>query len=180
MNIKTLSTKEKGLILLLILACFFNTTQAEEDKPFAIYLVRHAEKQSLQPADLTTCGKQRAEDLVKILRSIDIDAVYSSDVLRSISTARPIAAQRHLTTELYDRSKLEAFSKQLLQQQRDAVVIGHLNTTPMLASLLSGGSYDIIKGPDYSRIYQIVVVAGKPYVSLLHQSFNCIEPEADR
>lgn len=180
MNSKTLPPKKKLPIILLALSCLFSTVQAEEDPSFEIYLVRHAEKKSQQPADLTACGKRRAEDLVRILRGIDIDAVYSSDVLRSISTARPLATQRHLETKLYDRSKLEAFSRRLLQQQKNAVVVGHLNTTPMLTGFLSGNSYDMIKGTDYSRIYQVVVVAGKPHVSILHQTFECIESEASQ
>jgi len=178
MNSRILSTLRKKLTLLLVLSYFFSTAHAEEDQSFAIYLVRHAEKQSQKPADLTTCGKQRAEDLIKILRSVDIDAVYSSDYLRSISTARPIATQRHLTIEFYEVDKLESFSRKLLQQQKNAVVVGHLNTTPMLTGFLSGNSYDMIKGADYSRIYQVAVIAGKTHVSILHQSLECTESEA--
>jgi len=178
MKNRTLLPKRKTLTLLLALSCLFTTAHAEEDKPFAIYLVRHAEKQSNKLADLTNCGKQRAENLIKILRSVDIDAVYSTDVLRSISTARPIATQRSLEIEFYQRPKLEGFSKQLLQQQKNAVVVGHLNTTPMLTGFLSGNSYDMIKGADYSRIYQVVVIAGKTHVSILHQSLECTESEA--
>ena len=51
-------------MLLLVEACFFSYASAEEEKSFSVYLVRHAEKQSGQPGDLTTCGKQRAEDLI--------------------------------------------------------------------------------------------------------------------
>ena len=112
------------------------------------------------------------------MRSVEIEKVYSSDVLRSISTAKPIAAQRNLKIEMYDRSKLDEFSSQLLQQQKNAIVVGHLNTTPMLAGFMSGNKYEMIKGDDYSRIYQVVVVAGQTQASILHQSFECTESES--
>jgi phosphohistidine phosphatase SixA len=180
MNIQTSFGTRVWLLfmLLLIEACFFSFASAEGEKSFSVYLVRHAEKQSGKPGDLTHCGKQRAEDLIEVLRSVDLEKVYSSDVLRSISTAKPIAAQRNLKIEMYDRSKLAEFSSQLLQQQKNAIVVGHLNTTPMLAGFMSGNKYDMIKGGDYSRIYQVVVVAGQTHVSILHQSFECDESEA--
>jgi broad specificity phosphatase PhoE len=177
MNSKIFPRKRNILLLFLAWSFLFNNAQAEEEKSFSIYLVRHAEKQSGQPGDLTTCGKQRADDLIEVLRSVDIETIYSSDVLRSTSTARPIAKQRQLEIEIYDRSKLEDFSRQLLRQQKNAVVVGHLNTTPMLTGFLSGNHYEMIKGNDYSRIYQVVVVAGKTHVSILHQSFKCIESQ---
>lgn len=178
MNSKIFSIKMLVLFLQLILYLFISTAQASQDDSFAIYLVRHAEKNTQPPADLTVCGKQRAEDLIKVFRSIDLDMVYSTDVLRSISTAQPIAEQRNLNIELYERPKLTDFAKKLLLEKKNALVVGHLNTTPMLTGFLSDKSYEMIKGPDYSRIYQVVVVAGKTHVSILHQSFECDESEA--
>jgi phosphohistidine phosphatase SixA len=174
---KFLGKRNIHLFLYILLAWGFllNNVQAAEDKSFSIYLVRHAEKNSGQPGDITACGKQRAEDLIEVLRSVDIDAIYSTDVLRSTSTAKPIASQRQLKVEIYDRSKLEEFSRQLLQQQKNAVVVGHLNTTPMLTGFMSGNNYKMIKGDDYSRIYQVVVIGGQTHVSILHQSFECNE-----
>jgi len=179
MNNKTFSVKTP-LFLLLTIFFFSNISQATPDNSFTVYLVRHAEKNTMSPPDLTACGARRAEDLIKVLRSIDIHEIYSTDVLRSISTAQPIAKQRNLNVELYDRIKLADFAKKLLQEKKNALVVGHLNTTPMLAGFLSGNSYDMIKGTDYSRIYQVVVVAGKTHVSILHQSFKCTETEASQ
>ncbi|WP_339719024.1 phosphoglycerate mutase family protein [uncultured Paraglaciecola sp.] len=178
MNSKISSMKTPILFLLLTIYLFISTSQAAQDDSFAIYLIRHAEKNTLPPADLTSCGLQRSKDLIKVFQNIDFDVIYSTDVLRSISTAQPIAEQRNLPIELYDRPKLTDFAKKLLQQKKNALVVGHLNTTPMLAGFLSDNSYDMIKGPDYSRIYQVVVIAGQPHVSILHQSFKCSETEA--
>lgn len=176
MNSKISIIKMPVLFLQLILYFFISTAQAAQDDSFAVYLVRHAEKNSAPPADLTPCGKQRAEDLIKVFRSIDLDVIYSTDVLRSVSTALPIAEQRNLSVELYDRPKLTDFAKKLLLEKKNALVVGHLNTTPMLTGFMSGNSYEMINGADYSRIYQVVVMAGKTHVSILHQSFECIEP----
>ena len=177
MNHNIFPVKRKIQLLSLVWIFLFTNAKAEE-KSFSIYLVRHAEKQSGQPGDLTNCGRQRAESLIEILRSVNIEKIYSTDVLRSTSTAHPIANQRKLEIEIYDRSKLEEFSKQLLQQQQNAVVVGHLNTTPLLAGFISGNEYEMIKGNDYTRIYQVVTLAEQTHVSVLHQSFKCNESEA--
>ena len=117
MNSKRSLGKRKILLFLLAWIFVFSYAQAEEEKSFSIYLVRHAEKQSGKPGDLTVCGKQRAEDLIEVLRSVDIEGIYSTDVLRSTNTAQPIATQRQLKIDIYDRSKLEDFSRQLLRLQ---------------------------------------------------------------
>jgi phosphohistidine phosphatase SixA len=177
MNSKIFSMKMLVLFLQLTLYWFIGSAQAVQDDSFAIYLVRHAEKHTLPPSDLTACGKQRAEDLIKVFRSVDFDVIYSTDVLRSTNTAQPIAAQRNLNIELYYQSKLTDFAQKLLTEKKNALVVGHLNTTPMLTGFMSGNNYEMIKGDDYSRIYQVVVIGGQTHVSILHQSFECIESE---
>lgn len=175
MSRKVSPVKISRLILLIFYFLFVGSVQANQDETFAIYLVRHAEKNTQPPADLTACGKQRVEDLIKVFRSVEFDVIYSTDVLRSISTAKPIAEQRNLPLELYARPELTDFAKKLLQEKKNALIIGHLNTTPMLTGYLSGNSYEMIKGHDYSRIYQVTVIDGQAHVAILHQSFECNE-----
>ncbi|MFT5577996.1 MAG: phosphohistidine phosphatase SixA [Paraglaciecola psychrophila] len=166
-----------SILLLLFIISIGNTAQAAQNTSFAIYLVRHAEKNTLSPPGLTACGQQRAEDLIEVFQSIDIEKIYSTDFLRSTRTVQPIAQQRNLTINLYGAPTLADFAQKLLREKKNALVVGHLNTTPMLAGFLSGNSYDMIKGADYNRIYQVVIVAGTPYASILQPPLKCVEPE---
>ena len=118
----------------------------EEPTLFTIYLVRHAEKQTaVSDPPLTVCGEERAVALQDFLSDIPIDAVYSTDFKRTQGTAAPVANAKGLNIESYDPQALEAIKRVLMAKQQDALVIGHSNTTAVLAGMLIGedmGAFD--------------------------------------
>lgn len=144
---------------------------------FSIYLVRHGEKDA-NPADpanpgLSDCGAARAEALAKILADARLQKIYSSDYERTLATARPIAASLSLETEIYDPVNLEALSRLLLKRRQNALVVGHSNTTGVLAGMLTGGVREEFDEGIYDRLYQVVISGGKSRLNLLHQAFRC-------
>jgi len=149
------------------------------EKLFTIYLVRHAEKELAadNPKDppLTPCGEQRAASLEVFLAGVNLEAVYSTDYLRTRNTAEPVARNKGLETRLYDSKKLEEFAQGLIQRQEDVLVVGHSNSTPALAGLLSGEELEAIDESIYNRIYQVVIYKGIARAHLLHSSFTCNE-----
>jgi broad specificity phosphatase PhoE len=144
---------------------------------FTIYLVRHSEKDlaSNNGADppLTQCGKQRSEYLNSFLSDVHLDAVYSTDYTRTKNTALPTASSKGLETQEYITQDLEAFSKLLIDRKQDALVVGHSNTTGVLAGLLvceEIGEFDL---DIYNRVYQIVIHKKSGRLHLLHTAFDC-------
>ncbi len=164
------------LFLLLILS--FLSCQTVKNKPFfTVYLVRHSEKElsEMDHSDppLTPCGKQRSESLSGFLSDVPIDVVYSTDYTRTLNTAFPTAKSKGLIVELYDADALEDFSKQLIKLKEDALVIGHSNTTAVLAGILVDqelGEFDL---DIYDRIYQVVLRKKRGRLHLLHTAFKC-------
>ena len=164
------------LFLLLILS--FLSCQTVKNKPFfTVYLVRHSEKElsEMDHSDppLTPCGKQRSESLSGFLSDVPIDVVYSTDYTRTLNTAFPTAKSKGLSVELYDADALEDFSKQLIKLKEDALVIGHSNTTAVLAGILVDqelGEFDL---DIYDRIYQVVLRKKRGRLHLLHTAFKC-------
>ena len=148
-----------------------------ESEIFTVYLVRHAEKESeaQDPGNpsLSSCGELRVQALARILSDIRLDNIYSTPFERTLSTARPIAESRQLEIRIYDPSRLEEFSKLLLDMQQDALVVGHSNTTGVLAGLLAGVSEDAFDEDIYDRLYQVAISGKQARVNLLHQSFYC-------
>ena len=65
------------------------------------------------------------------------------------------------------------FSQLLLDAQQDALVIGHSNTTGVLAGLLAGVSEEAFDEDIYDRLYQVVISGKQARLNLLHQSFYC-------
>jgi probable phosphoglycerate mutase len=129
-----------------------------------IYLVRHAEKEtdgSKDPA-LTVVGSQRAAHLAVLLKSADIQRIFSTDFIRTRKTAAPTAEVVGADIEIYDPQALEAFAKQLLELETNALVVGHSNTTPELVELMGGdGGTPIVEEWEYDRVYLVQTAGGR-------------------
>ena len=122
---------------------------------------------------LTDCGEQRSKSLSSFLRDVHLDAIYSTDYNRTKNTALPTAVSKGLDVKEYNAQELEIFSKLIMDRKQDALVVGHSNTTGVLAGLLVGedlGEFDL---DIYDRIYQVVVYKGTGRLHLLHSVFDC-------
>ena len=172
----------KTILTIILLLFFHNLSYAQEaDHIFTIYLVRHAEKElaAKDPRDppLTLCGQQRAKSLQGFMEKVDLEAIYSTEYIRTLGTAGPVASSKDLEIQLYDPKKLEAFAKHLLASKEDALVVGHSNSTSALAGHLVGTSFESIDESVYNRIYQVVVFKDEARLHLLQSSFRCVEEE---
>ena len=151
---------------------------AQENKEiFTIYLVRHTEKglSSDNPKDppLSQCGEQRAESLNSFLREVPLDAIYSTDYIRTKSTALPTAIAKGIEIKLYNPQELNDFSKLLIDRKEDVLVVGHSNTTGVLAGLIIGEEIGAFNENIYNRVYQIVIYKNTGRLHILHTAFVC-------
>ena len=165
-------------IFTIILLGVGQITNAQDTKEiFTIYLVRHAEKEqaSDNPRDpaLTTCGLARAKSLGTFLERVDVEEIYSTDYIRTKSTAQPSADAFGKTITLYDPRDLSNFSKQLIDQGKSALVIGHSNTTGVLAGLLAGEDLGAFDEDVYDRIYQVIVNGETRHLQIFQSAFEC-------
>jgi broad specificity phosphatase PhoE len=168
---------------LLFITLFYGaqpeSCEKKSDEIFTIYLIRHAEKnqESVNPADpeLTPCGVQRAESIQAFFSSIELERVYSTELTRAKSTALPTANDKGLELNIYDSDSLADFAKHLLQRKQDALVVGHSNTTAVLAGLLVGEKLGELDLDIYDHIYQVVVSSQGSRLNLFHSNFKCGE-----
>ena len=170
-------------ILLVFIFLFFQNLLHSQDSSeiFTLYLVRHAEKDLMaedsKDPPLTPCGQQRALALKHFLEHVDIAAIYSTDYIRTLGTASPVATGKGIEIQLYNPKELEDFAKQLKASKKDALVVGHSNSTSLLAGYLVGSEFESIDESVYDRIYQVVITKGEARLHLLQSSFHCDEPE---
>ncbi|MDA7728021.1 histidine phosphatase family protein [Flavobacteriaceae bacterium] len=157
---------------------FQSCVDAQKDSElFTIYLVRHSEKDltsnNHSNPPLSQCGEQRSENLSNFLRDVNLDAIYSSDYIRTQNTALPTALSKGLEISEYNPQELEDFSKLLIANKQDVLVVGHSNTTGVLAGLLVGeeiGAFDL---DVYDRVYQALMYKNSGRLQLLHTAFDC-------
>jgi len=107
------------------------------------YVVRHAEKATQEAnmssdVPLTEQGKQRAEQLKEILKNKKIGLVYSTNTIRTKSTAQPTADYFHLPIETYGPRPDSAFIALLKSKKKNTLVVGHSNTVDDIVNMLTG------------------------------------------
>ena len=144
----------------LIFFLFFPNEQSiaqTEGESFTIYLIRHSEKDILSENQLdpplTTCGIKRSEYLRSFFEDIKIKNVYSTNYLRTIKTAMPTALSKKVSIQYYNPNNLKLFSEQLINSKQNSIVVGHSNTTPILAGLLIDKDMDPFNENIYNRVY---------------------------
>ena len=152
---------------------------AQSDDAFTIYLVRHSEKdhtsENSSDLPLSECGEQRSKALSHFLSEVELEAVYSTDFSRTKSTALPTANKKDIEISLYNEEDINLLSNHLLNIRQDALVVGHSNTTGVLAGLLVNKDFEDIELHIYDRIYQVVVCGDSRTLNLFHSNFECVK-----
>ncbi|MDW3209856.1 MAG: phosphoglycerate mutase family protein [Reichenbachiella sp.] len=164
------------LYFLLFIICHLSCTPTSEE-PFTIYLVRHAEKDVSDKTNsdptLTPCGEERAESLAVFFDQVALEKVYSSDYIRTKDTANPTAESKNKDLTLYNPGELNTIAQVLLERKENALVVGHSNTTGVLAGLLCDQKIEPFDESIYNRIYQVVISDKTPQLQVFHTAFSC-------
>ena len=148
----------------------------DENGLFTLYLVRHSEKQSdSNDPELTPCGEERSESLSAFFEDVPLEAVYSTNYRRTQGTALPTAQAKGLGVQEYNPRALEDVMATLIENGQDALVVGHSNTTGVLAGLLVGEDIGSFDESIYNRVYQVVVSPDNRRLHVLHTAFSCGE-----
>ena len=110
------------------------------------FIVRHAEKaaadgyavmMSKDPA-LTEAGKERAEALKEILKTKKIGYVYSTNTIRTRSTAESVRTYFNLVAETYPPLPDSVFITRLKSLKKNTLIVGHSNTVDDIVNKLYG------------------------------------------
>ena len=161
---RTLNKNRRSVSALLLPLVFllFAASSTAESKSSDIFLIRHAEKALDQGSDpeLTPQGKQRATHWAQLLRSVELDAVYSTDTQRTLATAREVAQSQGLTVQLYSArpAQDDTFISQL--EGKAVLLVGHSNTVYEWVNTLIGA--DRFTELDESQYGMLYIVTGSP------------------
>ncbi len=142
------------------------------------YIVRHAEKatgidpQTMKPLTdppLTQEGQERALKLKEMLGGKNITHFYSTNTLRTISTAKPLK-ELFLNTSIQIYSSkpdsMDAFIQRLkMIRKGNVLIVGHSNTVDDLSNKLSGKTVvpGDLKDNEYDNLF-VVKRKGKGFV----------------
>jgi len=120
-------------LVVILMMCFVFVSCSRT----TIYIVRHAEKDTVQKNNppLTLAGLQRAHDLVTLLKNEPVHSVYSTNLIRTISTVQPTADDHYITIALYD-SIPQLMNFISFRNKKDILIAGHSNTILDIAKAL--------------------------------------------
>ncbi len=135
------------------------------------YMIRHAEKVITEDGnpDLTSIGKLRAEEWAEIFKDVAFDAIYSTDYIRTIATAKPTADSKKLDITFYHPTKINV--KKFLRKTsgKTVLIVGHSNTIPSFVNqLIDQNKYPNIEDDNNGNLY--IIELGKTFNTdkLLH------------
>ena len=152
--------------LLFIVMISFSITSCTH----SYYVVRHAEKatvtgnMSATDPPLSEAGTQRAIDLKDFLGGKKIAAIYSTNTIRTKTTAQPTADELRIPIQQYGPKPDSTFISLIKGIGKNVLIVGHSNTIDDIANELAGSKKIAGDLPDveYDNIF-IITYKGKKY-----------------
>jgi 2,3-bisphosphoglycerate-dependent phosphoglycerate mutase len=161
------------LLVVFIIAAFFELGTRQQPKQqnqaanrqkgiTTIFLVRHAEKETTNPAekdpDLTAAGLQRAQDLKQYLQHTPVDAFFSTPYKRTQKTLFPLAKGRPV--QYYDAHDFEGLQARVLEnfKGKTIVIVGHSNTLlPIIKAFGAKSPLEQLDENQYDNLFKLQV-----------------------
>ena len=110
-------------------------------KATTYYVVRHAEKETTNTmtsdVPLSEEGKQRAVALKDVLQNERISQIYSTNYIRTKTTAQPLADALGLTIQTYTPGD-SVFMSRMRRNNATVLIVGHSNTVDDLVNNIAG------------------------------------------
>jgi broad specificity phosphatase PhoE len=89
----------------------------------------------------------------------NIKHIYSTDYIRTRSTAAPTADAAGLTIEIYDPKNHDELVEQIRNQEGNVLIVGHSNTVNQVANYFvgEGEKYDDLTDLEYDNIFEVIL-----------------------
>ena len=154
------------LTITILLASFLLTACSH-----TYYVVRHAEKASPPTGStmsspnnppLSDAGAQRAEALKETLKDSKIEYVFSTNTVRTMTTAEPLSKEKSVAIQTYGPMPDSAFIQKLKGLKKNVLVVGHSNTVDDIVNGLTGQKTipGDLQDSEYSNLF-VVIYKGK-------------------
>jgi|TARA_B110000444_G_scaffold119563_1_gene112403 phosphohistidine phosphatase SixA len=155
----------KNLYIIILVCSFFSFSQNENCT--TIYLIRHAEKVRNNPENknpnLNNKGILRANKWKEVLRHVKFDKILSTNLYRTLETAKPVSKHNNLKVSTYVPSK-EFYKNFIVENNGTTVlIVGHSNTTPFFVnSLIEMDLYNEIADDNNGNLYYVNKCGNNP------------------
>jgi broad specificity phosphatase PhoE len=172
------------LILGFVLSLLSVRAVSAQQASTVVVVVRHADKDTIPKADphLTVAGVARANALAAALADAGVQAIITTELLRSRETARPLAEARRLTTttvphgsDIAQHAQAVAAAVRKLRG-KTVLVVGHGETVGPIIQALGGPAIPEVCAYEYSNLYTLVLDENDRAVRMIHSSYGAPSP----
>lgn len=137
------------------------------------YIVRHGEKaivegntnpnMSATNPPLSDAGKARAEALKEVLKNDKIGHIFSTNTIRTRSTAEPLSVFLNVPIETYNPRPDSAFIAQLRTLKKNVLIVGHSNTVDDIVNMLTKEQKipKDLEDSEYNNLFVVTVKGDK-------------------
>jgi broad specificity phosphatase PhoE len=172
----------RRLFLTLLCLIVVAAPASAQSRATVVILVRHGEKGTTPAADppLTDAGIARARALAAALANTGVQAVITTELVRTRETARPLVEAKGVSPETVHSGPRDAHATAVADAVRahagqTVVVVGHSNTIPAIIAALGGPKLPDICDTQYSNMYVLVLRDGK--ADLIVSSYGAPSPD---
>jgi len=167
---ETMNTKIMIAIAVTVVLFCFHVAEAQQ----AIFLVRHAETVAPKGTDLrplSEAGQRRAVLLATLLKDAGVNAIFTSDLERTIKTAEPLAQRLEIEPKALSLlsvspkpSDIDAFVDLLRSEHRRDIVlvVGHANSVPALLKALGHPVEIKIPETEFDNLFVLIPMKEGP------------------
>jgi broad specificity phosphatase PhoE len=135
-----------------------------------VYLVRHAERAgSSGDVPISAAGEERAKALAEALREARIDAIITTQYLRTRQTAQPLATALSVQMEAVaaqgaapEHAASVANAVRAKGAGKNVLVVGHSNTISPIIAALGGPKLRDLCDEEYDDLFIVVLRDGAP------------------
>ena len=151
------------MLALLLFAATLTAEAGTTNQVTTVILVRHAEKAAAtamtSDVPLSEAGRARADEFARVLADTHIDAIYTTQFLRTRQTAEPLAKEHHLESVVADPAQMAEIIRTKHAGQT-VVVVGHSNTTPDVIRALGIATPPAIADSAYDDLFIVTLAPG--------------------
>lgn len=149
----------RTLLLALVVSLLTSFFAAPAQAARAVIVIRHAEKASdtEKDPDLSLQGEDRAISLTRFLRHNKVDAIFTSELKRTMQTGAVLARQRSITPIVVNADDTKGLVAAIKALPEDAVVlvVGHSNTVPAILTELGVPEKITIRDDEFGRVFVV-------------------------
>ena len=133
---------------------------APPDSTTTIFLVRHAEKDTLvvgADPPLSAAGFLRAQELARVLGDVPLAAIYVTPYQRNRQTAQPLASRLGESLTVVNAIDSTVACLRTRHYGQAVLAVGHGNTVPQIVEQLSGVKIPPFQEGESDRLYVLTL-----------------------